>query len=89
MSEWYCHEKDKDFNELRLGQLTIKEFVTKFINLQGFVPYSKYEKQKYMGLSFVYLRLTRIKLNLTFPRLWMKQLGRINCAIFYLNKDQN
>ena len=38
--------KDKEFNDLRLVQLTMDEFVTKFLNLQRYVPYIKEEKAK-------------------------------------------
>ena len=40
MLEMYYDEK-KEFNELKLGQLTMDEFVTKFVNLQRYVVYLK------------------------------------------------
>ena len=43
MSEIYYDEKGKEFNDLRLGTLTMDEFVTKFVNLQCYVPYLKEE----------------------------------------------
>ena len=46
MSERYYDEKAKEFNDLRLGTLTMDEFVTKFVNLQRYVPYLKEEKAK-------------------------------------------
>ena len=33
MFERYYDEKAKEFNDLRLGQFTMEEFVTKFVNL--------------------------------------------------------
>ena len=41
MEERYYDEKVKEFNELKLGNLTIDEIVTKFLNLQCYVPYIK------------------------------------------------
>ena len=41
MSERYYDEKAKEFNDPRLGQFTMEEFVTKFVNLQYYVPYLK------------------------------------------------
>jgi len=38
--------KTKEFYELRLGQLTIEEFVNKFLELLRYVPYIKDEKEK-------------------------------------------
>ena len=38
--------KTKEFYELRLGQLTIDEFVNKFLELLRYVPYIKDEKEK-------------------------------------------
>jgi hypothetical protein len=38
--------KTKEFYELQLGQLTIEEFVNKFLELLRYVPYIKYEKIK-------------------------------------------
>jgi hypothetical protein len=38
--------KNKNFYELRLGQLTIDEFVNKFLELLRYVSYIKHEKIK-------------------------------------------
>ena len=46
LNERYYDEKSKEFHELRLGQLTIDEFVTKFTNLICYVPYIREEKVK-------------------------------------------
>ena len=46
MGEWYYDEKAKEFNDLQFRQLTMEEFVTKFIHLQRCVPYLKDEKEK-------------------------------------------
>ena len=44
--ERYFDEKDKEFYELKLGQLTIEEYVNKFLDLLRYVPYIKAEKPK-------------------------------------------
>jgi hypothetical protein len=42
----YFNEKAKDFYEIKLGQLTIEEYVNKFLNSLRYVPYIKEEKVK-------------------------------------------
>jgi hypothetical protein len=44
--ERYFDEKAKEFYELKLGQLTIEEYVNKFLDLLRYVPYIKAEKAK-------------------------------------------
>ena len=46
LNEPYNDDKAKEFHELRLGQLTIDEFVTKFTNLLRYVSYIREEKAK-------------------------------------------
>ena len=46
MSEWYYDEKAKEFNDLRLRLLTMEDFITKFVNLQHYVPYLRDAKAK-------------------------------------------
>jgi hypothetical protein len=46
LSEKYFDEKTKEFYELKLGQLTIEEYVNKFLDLLSYVPYIKAEKAK-------------------------------------------
>jgi hypothetical protein len=46
LSERYFDEKAKEFYELKLGQLTIEEYVNKFLDLLRYVPYIKAEKVK-------------------------------------------
>jgi hypothetical protein len=46
LSEKYFDEKTKEFYELKLGQLTIEEYVKKFLDLLRYVPYIKAEKAK-------------------------------------------
>ena len=41
MSEWYCDDKAKEFNDLRVGMLTMEDFVTKFVNLEHYVKLLK------------------------------------------------
>jgi hypothetical protein len=38
--------KTKEFYELKLGQLTIEEYVNRFLELLRYVPYIKAEKAK-------------------------------------------
>lgn len=38
LNERYYDDKAKEFHEIRLGQLTIDDFVTKFTNLLRYVP---------------------------------------------------
>ena len=45
LNEYYYDDKAKEFHELRLGQLTIDEFVTKFSSLLRYVPYISEEKE--------------------------------------------
>jgi hypothetical protein len=44
--EKYFDEKAKEFYELKLGQLTIEEYVNKFLDLLRYVPYIKAKKVK-------------------------------------------
>jgi hypothetical protein len=44
--EKYFDEKTKEFYELKLGQLTIEEYVGIFLELLRYVPYIKAEKAK-------------------------------------------
>jgi hypothetical protein len=46
LSEKYMDGKTKEFYELRRGQLTIDEYVNKFLELLRYVPYIKDEKVK-------------------------------------------
>jgi hypothetical protein len=44
LSEKYFDQKAKEFYELKLGKLTIEEYVNKFLDLLRYVPYIKVEK---------------------------------------------
>jgi hypothetical protein len=46
LSEIFFDEKTKEFYELKLRQLTIEEYVNKFLELLRYVPYIKAEKAK-------------------------------------------
>jgi hypothetical protein len=46
LSEKYFDEKTKEFYELKLGKLTIEEYVSRFLELLRYVPYIKAEKAK-------------------------------------------
>jgi hypothetical protein len=46
LSERYYDDKTKDFYDLKLGKLTIDEYINKFLELQRYVPYIKELKMK-------------------------------------------
>jgi hypothetical protein len=46
LSEKYFDKKTKELYELKLGQLTIEEYVSRFLELLRYVPYIKAEKEK-------------------------------------------
>jgi len=46
LSKKYFDEKTKEFYELKLGKLTIEEYVSRFLQLLRYVPYIKAEKEK-------------------------------------------
>ena len=46
LSETYFDGKNKEFYELKLGQLTIDEYINKFLKLMRYVPYIKDVKVK-------------------------------------------
>ena len=89
MSEYYYDEKAKEFNNLRLVMLTMEEFVTKFMNLECYVPYLRDETTKvYMFISCLPLAYKE-KMSLICVIPWMKQLENPSCATTCLNKDKN
>ena len=46
MSEQYYKERDKEFYELKLGSMTMKDLNSKFLSLLRYVPYLVDEKPK-------------------------------------------
>lgn len=46
LTEHYYNEKAKEFHELRLGTLTMDEYVTHFTSLLHYVPYMQEENAK-------------------------------------------
>jgi hypothetical protein len=46
LSEKYFDGKTKELYELKLGQLTIEEYINKFLEIIRYVPYIKDEKVK-------------------------------------------
>jgi hypothetical protein len=46
LSERYYDDKTKEFYELKLGQLTIHEYINKFLELLRYMPYIKEENMK-------------------------------------------
>ena len=46
LTERFYDDKAKEFHDLRLGQMTIDDFVTKFTSLLRYLPYLRDEKAK-------------------------------------------
>ena len=46
LTERFYDDKAKEFHDLKLGQMTIDDFVTKFTSLLRYVPYLREEKAK-------------------------------------------
>ena len=46
LSEKYCDDKIKEFHELRLGQKTMEEYASNFLELLRYVRYIRDEKVK-------------------------------------------
>eukprot|EP00253_Pinus_taeda_P030673 PITA_30673 len=46
LTERFYDEKSKEFHDLRLGKLTMDEFITKFSSLLHYVPHIREEKAK-------------------------------------------
>ena len=46
LSEQYYEERDKEFYELKLGSMSMKELSSKFLSLLRYVPYIIDEKPK-------------------------------------------
>jgi len=47
MSEQYYEGRAKEFYELKLGNMTMKDMCSKFLSLLHYVPYITDEKKKY------------------------------------------
>jgi hypothetical protein len=45
--ESYYERKTKELYELKLGQMSMEDLITKFLELLRFVPYIKYENVKF------------------------------------------
>ncbi len=46
LTEHFYDEKAREFHDLRLGQQTMDEFITRFTSLLHYVPYIREEKAK-------------------------------------------
>ena len=46
LTERFYDDKAKEFHDLRLGQMTMDDYVTKFTSLLRYVPYLREEKAK-------------------------------------------
>ena len=74
---------------MRLGLLTMEEFITKFVNLQHYVPYIRVEKAKVYSFISSLPPVYKEKIVLEIHKQWMKQLERPSCATICLKKDPN
>ncbi|MCY6488344.1 hypothetical protein, partial [Actinobacillus pleuropneumoniae] len=46
LTKHFYDEKEREFHDLRLGQQTMDEFITRFTSLFRYVPYIREEKAK-------------------------------------------
>ena len=74
---------------MRLGLLTMEEFITEFVNLQPYVPYLRVEKAKVYSFNSCLPPVYKENIVFEIPKQWMKQLERTSCATICLNKYPN
>ena len=55
LSEQYYEERDKEFYELKLSTMNMKELNSKFLSLLRYVPFIVDKKPKVQGFLAVYL----------------------------------
>ena len=67
----------------------MEEFVTKFVNLQRYVPYLRVEKAKVYGFISCLPPVYKKKIVFEIIQQWMKQFERPSCATICLNKYPN
>ena len=72
LSEQYYEERAKEFYELKLGSMTMKDLNNKFLSLLRYVPYLVDEKPRYSDSLDVYLIILKIELNMITQRPWRK-----------------
>ena len=55
LSKQYYEERTKEFYELKVGSMTMKDLNNKFLSLLRYVPYLVDENQRYSDSLVVYL----------------------------------
>jgi len=68
LTEHYYNERAKEFHELRLGTLTIYEYVKRFTSLLRYVPYMQEEKAKIQHFISSLPNFMKEKLEFDYPR---------------------
>ena len=69
LSEQYYEEQDKEFYELKLGTMNMKELNSKFLSLLRYVPYIVDEKPKLQWFLSSLPFHIKIELNMTIQKL--------------------
>lgn len=68
LTEHYYDEKAKELHELRLGTLTMDEYVKQITSLLWYVPYMKEEKAKIQWFTSNLPNFMKEKLEFDYPR---------------------
>jgi len=87
LSEQYFEEKAKEFNELRLGTLTMKELCSKFLSLLRYVPYLVDEKPKVLRFISCLPPIYRDRIEYDNPRTLEEAMRKANFC-FDQNKNR-
>ena len=74
---------------MRLGLLTMEEFIIEFVNLQHYVQYLRVEKDKVYSFISSLPPVYKEKIVFEILQQWMNQLERPSCATICLNKYPN
>eukprot|EP00253_Pinus_taeda_P012585 PITA_12585 len=72
LTERFYDEKAREFHDLRLGQQTMDEFVTRFTSLLRYVPYIREEKAKVQRFVSSLPRICGKELNSIMQNRWMR-----------------
>ena len=73
----YYEERAKEFYELKLGSMTMKDLNSKFLSLLRYVPYLVDENLKCNGFSAVCHITSRTESSIITRRIWRKPCGRL------------
>ena len=86
LTECYYDEKAKEFHVLRLGTLTVDEYVARFTSLLRYVPYMQEEKAKIQRFIHNLPNFMKEKLEFDYPKT-MDNVVR-NARIYYQQMKQ-